>query len=404
MSRATSARFSKACRARSSVRGRSSSLRCTVTGALSRCSRWRAMSSVCSRRPRPSTRPRGGRTSSRCPCLRRAMAGAAALLARASRSSGARLPILAVALFAAGSAWHASAGGEYTRGNLILWMLAVSSWCAAWWPPSALHRERPVGPPRPSSVAWAALAAVVVAGTFFRLHRLSEVPAEPTSDHAEKLLDIEVIRAGIHPVFFPRNTGREPAQFYVTTWLADLLDRAPSFEVLKLGTALIGVLAVPLVFLLAREIAGTVAGLIASALFAVSQWPVGVTRTGLRHGYGVAFAALALWLAFRYLRTRDRRDALACGIALGAGVHGYTPFRIVPMLVLALVALALAVDLRGSPRARAAEMLRGGIALLGATVVAVIPLARYAVDRPDLVFERTSTRVEFGGGALVTFA
>ena len=69
-------------------------------------------------------------------------------------------------------------------------------------------------------------------GRVLQLYRLSEVPGEPTSGHAEKLLDIYDVRASLHPIFFPRNTraGARRAVLHVTNWLIDVLGLPPTFE------------------------------------------------------------------------------------------------------------------------------------------------------------------------------
>jgi hypothetical protein len=120
------------------------------------------------------------------------------------------------------------------------------------------------------------LASVVGIGTFFRFYQLGDIPSDPTSDHAEKLLDVHDLETGERrPVFFTRNTGREPAQFYVTYALMKGLGLSLSFETLKIGTALVGVLAIPAVFLFASEVAGRITGLFAATLFAIATWPIG---------------------------------------------------------------------------------------------------------------------------------
>jgi uncharacterized membrane protein len=218
------------------------------------------------------------------------------------------------------------------------------------------------------------------------------VPGDPTSDHAEKLLDVSDVIRGQHPIFFPRNTGREPAQFYFTYLLIKVFGLSLSFQTLKIGTALIGALAIPAVFLLATEVAGHLAGLVAAALFAVSKWPLEVARLGLRMPYASLAAALVLWLLLRYLRRGDRRDALACGLVLGMGLHGYTAFRAVPLLVVMLLSFALVVG-RSDARRTAVD---GGL-LLGTALLACLPLAHYTIRHPDLVFYRAGTRIEFDG-------
>jgi hypothetical protein len=240
------------------------------------------------------------------------------------------------------------------------------------------------------------LAAIVAVGIFYRFHQLDAVPSDPTSDHAEKLLDVHDLEQGARPVFFPRNTGREPAQFYFSYLLIAIGFKSLSFGMLKWGTALVGTLAIPAVFLFADEVAGRVAGLAAAALYAVSAWPVETARAGLRFPYAQLATALALWLLFRYLRTRDRRDALACGIAVAFGLHGYTAFRIVPLVIGGLLVLAWLMGRRAGETWRLPA--GGGGLIAGTALIACIPLGRYALEHPDLVSYRASSRLDGGRG------
>jgi 4-amino-4-deoxy-L-arabinose transferase-like glycosyltransferase len=302
-------------------------------------------------------------------------------------SARARASPLALALFASCATWYLSADGLYTRWNLITWAIAVGSWLWAFMPPSERVRGISARTRRRARLhAWTAVAvfAVLAVGIFFRFHDLQQTPREPTSDHAEKLLDIADVRGGMHPVFFPRNTGREPLQFYVSAALVEV-GVAPTFEMLKLGTAVVGALGILGVLLLAWELGGLYAGLLAAALFSVAQWPVSLARDGLRHTYAITASAFALWLLFRYLRTRSRRDLLLCGVALGIGLHGYTAFRVVPAFAAAVVALASARQVR--------RMLAETGILLGTVAVTTLPLLRYSLDHPDLVWFRTLRRI-----------
>ncbi|HEX6288536.1 MAG TPA: glycosyltransferase family 39 protein [Herpetosiphonaceae bacterium] len=321
----------------------------------------------------------------------------------------ARWYLLSIAALLALLAWLESGGGTYTLINVGAWTVAVAAWCRAWWPvtPADERQERPTG--RSRLVVWLALGAILAVGALFRFYRLSEVPADPTSDHAEKLLDILNLVNGQRPIFFPRNTGREPGQFYLTYGLMRLFDLPLAFETLKLGTALIGLLAIPAVFLLAREVAGTTAGLLAAALFAISKWVVNIARMGLRFPYGPLPTAIVLWLLLRYLRRGDRRDALWCGLAIGLGLHGYISFRIVPLLVPLLLGLALLTDRRWREQWR--RLVIDGALIAATALLSCLPLARYTVQHPDQVWYRVATRAagaerELGAGEdlLTTFA
>ncbi len=95
---------------------------------------------------------------------------------------------------------------------------------------------------RPAQTWGVVLVVVLLTGLalFFRFYRLSSVPGEMFSDHAEKLLDVSDILNGKPSIFFPRNTGREAIQFYLTAAIATWLNMGLTYISLKLGTALIG--------------------------------------------------------------------------------------------------------------------------------------------------------------------
>jgi hypothetical protein len=286
--------------------------------------------------------------------------------------------------------WFTTNGGVYTLANVAAWLAALATWLWAWWPVRTISETR-------ARLWWVPLLAVVVLGAFFRFYHLASVPGDPTSDQAEKLLDISDIDHGQHSIFFARNAGREPAQFYFTYFLMKVFGLSLSFETLKIGTAFVGVVAIAAVFLFASEVAGRLVGLVAATLFAVSKWPIATARIGLRFPYAPLATALALWLLFRYLRQGDRRDALACGLAVGLGLHGYTPFRVVPLLVLFLLALAVL-------RVRSEAVLRRTIAadgalLFGGALLACLPLLHYAVRYWDAFSYRAATRTETQGFA-----
>jgi hypothetical protein len=318
---------------------------------------------------------------------------------------------LIVAVSLASLAWIASGSGTYNTVNVCAWIGATLAWIAAWWPGNARAAtgdgRRAIS--RESLIIVALLLLIIAVGAWFRFDRLTDVPGDPTSDHAEKLIDTRSLLDGERPIFFPRNTGREPAQFYFTFALMRLTGLPLQFDTLKIGTAIIGTLAIPAVFLLAREIGGRWTGLMAAALYAVGSWPVNGARMGLRFPYGPLPAALALWLALRYLRRGDRRDALLCGLVIGVGLHGYISFRIVPLAIALLLLLAPLVDQRWRTNWR--RLIIDGALLVGTAFIAVLPLLRYSVSHPDEVWYRVATRVSDAETAtggwrdqLITFA
>ncbi len=84
---------------------------------------------------------------------------------------------------------------------------------------------------------WTLLVLAVVAViAFFRIYNLSGIPSEPFSDHAEKILDVYDVSQGQTHIFFPRNTGREAIQMYLTLVVSWIFGTGLSFLSLKIGT------------------------------------------------------------------------------------------------------------------------------------------------------------------------
>jgi len=115
------------------------------------------------------------------------------------------------------------------------------------------------------------------------------------SDHAEKLLDVSDVLDGKFSIFFPRNTGREAIQMYLTAAIARLFGTGLSFISLKIGTVLAGLFALPFIYFLGKEIANKWVGWLAMVLAGVAYWANVISRVGLRFPLYPAFAAPCLY-------------------------------------------------------------------------------------------------------------
>lgn len=299
---------------------------------------------------------------------------------------------------------------QFNPPTLVFWMAAVLAVMAAFWQGELrlpdLHR---LHLPR---IQWKIeahhllLLALVAVAAWFRFAQLGEVPYEMWSDHAEKLLDVQDILNGSYPVFFVRNTGREPLQFYLAAATAGLLGTGISYMTLKIGTALAGLLTLPFVYLYAREVGGRVTALTALGLAAVSAWPNIISRVGLRFPLLALFTAPALFYLVRGLRRGSRNDLLLCGLAVGIGLNGYSPARILPIVIAAGVLIYVLHRHSQGQRAEALTMLVV-IGLVAASLI--LPLAGYASVEPQNVFFRMMSRMgqaerEFPGSPLIIFA
>ncbi|MCC6146883.1 MAG: glycosyltransferase family 39 protein [Anaerolineaceae bacterium] len=232
--------------------------------------------------------------------------------------------------------------------------------------------------------------AVVLIALFFRFYRLGGVPGEMFSDHAEKLLDVGDILNGLTPIFFPRNTGREALQMYLTAGIALLFHTGLSFISLKLGTALAGFLTLPYIYKLGKEVGNRWVGLLAFLMAGMAYWPNLFSRIGLRFPLYPLFVAPLLFYMVRGLRTSNRNDMILAGIALGLGLHGYSPMRIVPLVTLVLVGLYL---LHAQARGKRVGILAGVIVLAITAFIVFLPLLRYMLDDPQMFGYRAFSRL-----------
>lgn len=239
--------------------------------------------------------------------------------------------------------------------------------------------------------AWTLLilaAAVVV--VFFRVYHFQQTPAEPFSDHAEKILDIYDISQGQTHIFFPRNTGREAFQMYWSLMTAWIFGTGLTFLTLKIGTITNGLMALPFMYLLGREVGGRRVGLLAFFLLGIGYWPNTISRIGLRFPLYPMFVAPMMYFLIRGMRTRNRNDFILSGIFLGLGLHGYSPFRIVPFLV--VVAFILYMLHAQSKGGRQDAFL--WLVITGLTALFVfLPLLRYATENPEMFSYRAFTRL-----------
>ena len=278
---------------------------------------------------------------------------------------------------------------KFTGVNVTLWLLAVGLFAFSLW---LLGTQRsPRLPLTQKNLLWIALVVAVTGLViFFRLNRIDAVPAEPFSDHAEKILDIYEITQGKTSIFFPRNTGREAIQMYWTLLVTDVFGTGLSFLSLKIGTALLGLLTLPYVYLLGKELGGGRAGLFALFLFGVGYWPNLISRIGLRFPLYPLFVAPTLLYLIRGLRTRSRNDIILSGLFLGLGLHGYSPFRIMPFVVFAAFGLYF---LHLKEKQERTQTLLWFVLLGFASLFVFLPLLRYSMENPGVFSYRAFSRL-----------
>jgi 4-amino-4-deoxy-L-arabinose transferase-like glycosyltransferase len=227
------------------------------------------------------------------------------------------------------------------------------------------------------------LALVVIVAAGLRLYRLETIPPGLAGDTAYKGVAANRILGGEHPIFFAESWGGiEPMYMYLLAALFKLIGSTP--YAIKLLSAIVGIITVPLLYLFVRELLDSpAAGLLASFWLATSYWHVSYSRLGWEIILGPLFVVLTLYFLWRGLRTRRWREFVWTGLALGASLYTYQALRFLPILVVLYLGYRVLVE-RGFWSAYGT---RAVLCLLVAVLV-FAPLGAYFVTHADVFLRR----------------
>jgi hypothetical protein len=304
-----------------------------------------------------------------------------------------------VAILLAVAAFAMFGGNQFTVWNLTLWVLSVAAFIHSLWlpkPPGAVASQKALLKffhqvrLQKISLEMLLVASGIILVVFFRVYRLDSTPPEMVSDHAEKLLDVWDVLAGQTRIFFPRNTGREAMQMYLTAGIIELFNTGFSYLSLKIGTVFAGLLTLVYTYLLGKEIGGKRVAFFALLFAGIAYWPNLISRVGLRFPLYPLFVAPVLYYLLRGLRERNRNDFILSGIFLGLGLHGYTTIRILPLVI--LVGIGLFLIHRQSKGARKDALIWLAVLALVALFI-FLPLLRFAIENPEMFTFRSFSRL-----------
>lgn len=150
---------------------------------------------------------------------------------------------------------------------------------------------------------------------------------------------------------------------------------------LRVTSAVLGTLTVAVLFLLMRPLTGGPLAFLVAALLAVSRWHLTFSRIAFETIFDPLATVLVLAFLLRAFRGGRARDWALAGAAIALGLNGYMAFRAGAFAALVFVAVELA-------RRRRRQDLAGLALLLGGFLVAIAPLAVYAVQNPGAFTKR----------------
>ena len=235
-------------------------------------------------------------------------------------------------------------------------------------------------------IALVAIVAIIAVAALLRLIHLSQIPSCLEYDEAANvILAGEIATGKALPVFIRPYTGKEALYFYLAAGTMRLAGVTPF--ALRLTSAFLGVLTVPLTYWLARELLATAGAgktsyrwvpLYSAALVAVSYWQVNLSRFGYRAIVLPPLLALTFGNLFRALRTGRRRWVILAGAWAGLSAYTYSSVRVLPVLLLLVWAWVLSAR-RRQWRTWTVHLLLFGLA----AAATFAPLGIFFLRNPD---------------------
>ncbi len=230
----------------------------------------------------------------------------------------------------------------------------------------------------PSSLIRLSFLAIILLAFLLRTWDLDRLPPGLFFDEAYNGIDANRVIAGIaRPLFFAGNNGREP--FFIYLQSAALAMFGASSYSLRIVAAFAGVLTVPVIAALARQLLGWAASapalnfsqhrkllaqamLIAAAALSVSYWHMSLSRLGFRAILLPLFSALAVYYLARAWQLDRRRDLILAGIWLGLAQYTYVSARLLPLVIAGFVVIELLLSLHQKSTANyAARLANAGL-------------------------------------------
>ena len=232
---------------------------------------------------------------------------------------------------------------------------------------------------------------MLVVAAILRTLRLDTLPSGLYADVAANGLDaLGVPRHGLQAIY-PRGAGNgiEGMIDWLDALSVALLGARPI--ALYLTTVVIGLVTLPVHYLLGSRLFGRRIGLISTALLAFSFWAVHYSRLGYRTALVPLFLDLAFLLLFWAIRRGAAWRWLLAGVVVGLGAYTYTSYRLVALVIAGVIVLRIL-----SRRELPGEWRSWALYALAATVV-MIPLGIATLLHPEVLSRDAGVSV-LGGG------
>jgi len=186
------------------------------------------------------------------------------------------------------------------------------------------------------------LGIITLVAFLLRIWGLDSVPPGWRDDELINSLVIsQKVLDGNLALYYPDASGHEALYHALNALMLGAF--GPGAAGIRLLSAILGSLTIPLTYLAGRRLFGSLTGLVAAAALAVSFWSLMYSRIGIRH---ILTPVLVLATFYFFLRGLDPRDTsnrgdrshlidfILAGIFMGLGFYTYFASRGVPLILI----------------------------------------------------------------------
>ena len=239
------------------------------------------------------------------------------------------------------------------------------------------------------------LLVIIIIASFLRLYHLPSLPPGLYPDEAMNGNNaLEAIRTGEYKVYYPENNGREGLFMNIQS----LFLRATGLRepwVMRLPSALFGILTVLGIYFLGKELVSRETGLLAAFLLATSFWHINFSRIGFRAimaPFFLTWTIALILIAWRKIREPTaRRGAFFItvlgGIVYGLGFYSYIAYRVSPILIFFIIAYFF---WRSAKEGWRRQFFQSAALFLLVTFCTALPIGIYYLQHPANFLGRTS--------------
>jgi len=185
---------------------------------------------------------------------------------------------------------------------------------------------------------WLLFLIIIVAG-FFRLYHITVTPPGLYPDEAvDGTNALEALQTHNFKVFYPENNGREGLFMNIQAGFLKLFAVNEPW-VLRLPSAIFGILTVLGVYFLAKEMFSVRIGLLSAFFTATNFWHINFSRISFRAIMAPFFLVWALYFLIKAIRNSEFKilNSVIGGIFYGLGFYSYISYRITPLLLLLFI-------------------------------------------------------------------